>query len=67
MKKLKINVVLYVSMWLILSSYGVTTLTSYYCFHTDRRKNIKNENVVTDDENALTHLTHLKCNCCTKK
>ena len=49
-------------MWLISSSYGVTTVTRHCRFHTDR-SNSKNGNITTDDENVLADL---RCYCCAK-
>ena len=62
-KNTKISSMFHISVQLILSSYGVTTVMRHYRFPADRSNIIKNENIISDDENTLVHL---RCYCYTK-
>ena len=55
-KNMKISAVFQISMYLSSRSYGVTTVSCYYRFHTDRSNNSRKGNIITDDENNLAHL-----------
>ena len=62
-KNTKLGSMFHISVQLILSSYGVTTVMRHCRFPADRSNIIKNGNIISDDENTLVHL---RCYCYTK-
>ena len=58
---MEISALFHISMQLIASSYGVTTVTRHYHFHTDQSIRNKNGNIITKWRKYLVHLVLLLC------